>query len=730
LIEQAGSFIQSGKPQQAEQACREVLSQEPANPTAWYYLAMIEHQKGQLESALACVERAIAPGTLHLGYCMLKGLIQQDLKRPVLAEACFREAVLIKPDSAQAWNNLGIALRDQKKNDEAVDAFGRAIAADVRYFRGHNNLGTTLQSLGRLADAIDCYQRAIQFDPGYFIATHNLAAAYLAAGNEPAANEWFRKTLTLKPDYLPSYLEYGRWMLARRNYAGAEEWCLKAVEINPQNIEALHLLAEVLATVGKSDQSLAAYRHAAELDPGNLRSAIGAALSLPHVYQNREQMEAVRARFEAGLDALKSNAEIFAQSPPERIIDHLKWNNFFLAYQGKDDKLLQEKFSGFLEDMLTRAAPRHMAPIEAKNCLGRRIRVGFIGAFFHECTAGTYFNSWVTQLDRGYFETYVYYLHAERDAVTDKVESAADHFKHLQSSPLQIADEVAADDLDILIYPEVGMNGKACVLSAMRLAPVQCMAWGHPVTTGHANMDYYFSSALMEPENAQRHYSEKLVLLPGIGTCYPKPEMPSPIARSELGLPDDKHLYLCPQSLFKIHPDNDALFVRILEQDKDGVLVFFASAHQAVTNAFINRMVESFAKHGLDKTGRVKILPMLEHDDYLRVNMVCDVMLDTLHWSGGNTTLDALSCGLPMATLPGAFMRGRQSLGMLTALAIPELIAINEEDYVRIALQLGRDSDYRQQLSARIQANLDKIFDDQAPLVELTKFLRQAAKAT
>ena len=67
---------------------------------------------------------------------------------------------------------------------------------------------------------------------------------------------------------------------------------------------------------------------------------------------------------------------------------------------------------------------------------------------------------------------------------------------------------------------------------------------------------------------------------------------------------------------------------------------------------------------------------------------VCDAMLDTLHWSGGNTSLDALACGLPIVTLPGPFMRGRQSAGMLSLLGVPELIARDRADYVAIATRL------------------------------------------
>lgn len=232
----------------------------------------------------------------------------------------------------------------------------------------------------------------------------------------------------------------------------------------------------------------------------------------------------------------------------------------------------------------------------------------------------------------------------------------------------------------------------------------------------------------MEPEGAQEHYTEKLLLLSGIGTFYPQNNLPTPIERSDLSLPEGKTLYLCPHSLFKIHPDNDELFLRILEGDDKGVLVFFSSRHEATTEAYVSRLTRAFDRHGMDNSGRVKFLPNLGHEDYLRVNMLCDVMLDTLFWSGGNTSLDALSCGLPIVTLPGQFMRGRQSYGMLMAMDIPELIARDADDYVRIALLLGQNPDYREDVSIRIRERARKIFENEVAIRELEgHFLRLAA---
>jgi predicted O-linked N-acetylglucosamine transferase (SPINDLY family) len=99
-------------------------------------------------------------------------------------------------------------------------------------------------------------------------------------------------------------------------------------------------------------------------------------------------------------------------------------------------------------------------------------------------------------------------------------------------------------------------------------------------------------------------------------------------------------------------------------------------------------------------------------------------MLDTLRWTGGNTSLDALACALPIVTLPGAFMRGRQSAGMLGLMELRELIAVDAADYVRIAVRLVRDRPWREEIVARIRGGRSRLFDDPAPIAALAEFLR------
>src|SRR5205085_1497602 len=120
-----------------------------------------------------------------------------------------------------------------------------------------------------------------------------------------------------------------------------------------------------------------------------------------------------------------------------------------------------------------------------------------------------------------------------------------------------------------------GMTSQSNLCANLRLAAVQCAAWGHPVTTGSRHIEHFFSCGPMEPADAAAHYSEKLILLPGLGVRYEQPPRHEPRTRSHFGLPEQAHIYLCPNRLHKILPEHDALFLDIVVEDPQAVLVFF-----------------------------------------------------------------------------------------------------------------------------------------------------------
>jgi CRISPR-associated protein Csy1 len=231
----------------------------------------------------------------------------------------------------------------------------------------------------------------------------------------------------------------------------------------------------------------------------------------------------------------------------------------------------------------------------------------------------------------------------------------------------------------------------------------------------------------MEPVRAGDAYRERLVLLPGLGTRYARPRIGASATRAEFGLPADATLYLLPQSIFKIHPDNDALVAEVLARDPKGVLVLFAGSQEPLTDAFLARLAVPLEARGIDPGERIFLMRYMDHNRYLQLNALCDVMLDTLHWSGGNTSLDALAMGLPVVTLPGELMRGRQSAGMLGILGVDELIANDLEDYAAKAVAIASDRDHRERLSRAIVDGLGLLFDRSEPVRAFEEFLAAAA---
>jgi CRISPR-associated protein Csy1 len=177
-----------------------------------------------------------------------------------------------------------------------------------------------------------------------------------------------------------------------------------------------------------------------------------------------------------------------------------------------------------------------------------------------------------------------------------------------------------------------------------------------------------------------------------------------------------------------MHPDNDALIARVLAQDPRAMVVMFESAHARSTRTFRARLDATLASAEV-APDRVRMLkPDLPHAAYLRLNAACDVMLDSVHWSGGNTSIDAIAAGLPIVTLPGALMRGRQSAAMLGALGLAELVVGNNDEYVAKAARLGQDARERAEISRRMAARRGEIFGRDEPIRALEEFLDRAAR--
>ena len=116
----------------------------------------------------------------------------------------------------------------------------------------------------------------------------------------------------------------------------------------------------------------------------------------------------------------------------------------------------------------------------------------------------------------------------------------------------------------MILYLDIGMTPKIQILSSLRLAPFQFNTWGHPITSGFKNIDYYLSGELMETHNSQIYYSEKLINLPNLGINYNSPNLSS-IKKLSIPNKSNKNIFLNLQSLFKLLPEDDHIYLDIIK---------------------------------------------------------------------------------------------------------------------------------------------------------------------
>jgi predicted O-linked N-acetylglucosamine transferase (SPINDLY family) len=283
--------------------------------------------------------------------------------------------------------------------------------------------------------------------------------------------------------------------------------------------------------------------------------------------------------------------------------------------------------------------------------------------------------------------------------------------------------------LHVLVFTDIGMEQQTSQIAALHLAPVQCITWGHPITSGLPTIDYYLTTELMEPENAQEHYTEKLIELPNIGVCYQKPNLPEQTkTRSDFQLRDEATLYLSCQSLFKYLPQYDYIFAAIAQQVPQSQFAFLSHYSNFITEKFRQRLKRTFANYNLNSEDYCVIVPRQDWIGYASLNLVSDIYLDTLSWSGGNTTLEAIACNLPIVTCPGEFMRGRHSYGILKMLGVTETIAQTEAEYIEIAVRLGRDSVWRKSIVQQMIERHSYLYEDKTCVAALEDFYRRVVR--
>lgn len=661
----------------AKLAYEEALSLEPKLPQACLRLGNLLLSFGEPSKAESLFHQVCSFNPEDdAGYvCLGDVLLVQIQIEPAIA--AYQEALKRKPEAPTTLAKLNLALAAQ---NNPVPLYAQA--------------GSLAYSNGKFAEAIPHFQAVLRRQPEDSKIANLLAACYRHLNQIPMAIQTLSENLTVLPQ-------------------------------SPENHLSLTFL---LQGSGETEAAITAAENALLQFPDWLPLQIQARLMLPVIYQQQSELENYRQRFSQGLVELLEQSQRLLADPTAMQAEQLPLslsasasNMFYLGYQGQNDRLLNIQY-GKLIQLLCRydyhpwMQPLPMPPLSGEG----KIRVGYLAP-----SMGTLFMGWLRHHDRQKLELYCYQLGTDSQDLILEFRQYSDRFYALDKHIATIREKILADRLHILVFPAIGMELEILQLASQQLAPVQCASWLHPVTTGLPTIQYFLSNDLMEPEQAQQHYSENLVRLPNMGISISKPEIPELSKnRADFDIPTEAIMFLCSQNLMKYQPHHDYIFVEIARSVPSARLIFVSHSIQELTLKFKERLNNCFSHYGLEADAYCLVLPRLNRGDYFQVNLLSDIFLDSLGWSGGITTLDSIACNLPIVTCPGETMRSRQSYGMLKILGITETVAQTEDEYIKIAIKLGLDPDWRCSIRTKMQQNSSAIYEDTACVTALEKFYR------
>jgi protein O-GlcNAc transferase len=702
------------------------------------------------------------------------------------AEDKYQTALLYDANNVEVWQNLGMLYYLTGNNDAALNALTTSLELNSQNVLTHHILGLVLERQELIDQAIEAYQQAIILNPSYVVALNSLGRLFLKQGEFKRAEALFQQAIAATPDQDETFVNLGDSLMGQEQPKLAIETYKKAVNLNLQNSAAWKKLSAACAAIGDADgahlssiyalyfqdrheeaieyfqhhfkidqlqtahdcwilhdcflqcgytqQAIQCIETAARLSPDDDFLQVAPNLVLPFVYQTYEEINFYRQRYLKGYDLLGQLMERAIEQPEMiNFKSAEKFMNYYLCYQGFNDRAIHKRYGKLIHKLTAEDSPKFAAALSTPPLRNGKIRIGYIAESLGNNSETRWAVGWLKNHDRSQFEIYCYSIDSTSDLRTGQFKILSDVFHHLPNNLEATCEQIRLDQLHVLVFLSLGNRPKTTLLASLRLAPIQCSAWGHPVTSGLPTIDYFLTSDLMEPENAQEHYTEQLMRLPNIGLCYPKPSLPEPTkTRFDFGLREDAVIYLSCQLLFKYLPQHDYLFTEIVRRVPNAQLVFVirSTAHSqsnpSLERQFQKRLQKAFADAGLRLEDHAVFLPGQDLQGYASLLSCADVFLDTLAFSGGHTTLEAIAANLPVVCCPGELMRGRQSYGALKLLGVTDTIAHTEAEYIEIAVRLGLEPEWREAIVQRMSESHANLFDDRTCVLGLEEFYRQA----
>lgn len=635
------------------------------------------------------------------------GAAYQSVKRQEEARDAFAQAIVLKADFAEAHNNLGNALKALGNNEAAIEsyrnaialnptfapaefnlgntlqaagnladaesAFRRALAIRPNYPKAENNLGNVLKALGRLDEAVAAYQRALNWQPKYANAEYNLGTVYQAQGKLDEAVAAYRRALGYEPEFQEALRNLGAALHASGRSDQAVDFYQQALRKNPASAEAENNLGAALAELGRMTEAIEAYQRAIAIKP----KFVEAWSNIGNVYKDSGRLdEAVRSYEEAmqlapNFVAGTSNWCFCEQYRPGVTLEKLR-----AAHDVWDER------HGVPQKANWKPWPNSRDP-------ERPIRLGFVSSDLGHHPVGYLLTRIFDSLNLAEFPTYCYSHRARKDELTYRLERKVTSWRDVQAiDDNELAEQIRRDEIDILFDLNGHTAGNRLQAFARKPAPMQASWIGYVGPCGLSAVEYLVADRWLVSDAMLPRFREHVIRLPTVWASFQAPVDAPEVAPP----PVKKHgsiMFGSFNNPAKLTPEVIATWSEILNAVSNSRLILkFRGLSDTGVQAYFHGL---FRSHGVDPA-RVEFQGVSPFKEMLELyNSTIDIALDPFPFNGGTTTMIALWMGVPVVTLPGDTLPGRQSYALLKTLGVDDTIGATREEYVKRAVALATD---------------------------------------
>lgn len=584
----------------------------------------------------------------------------QRSNKPFEAAQAYITILRQVPKHWPSYYNLGIVFQQLKRLEDARIAYERAVEINPQLAQGFNNLGIVLQALDRQEDAATAYQRALALDPALSQAQFNLAMVQQGKGR------FTDSTISLR----------------------------QAVDANPKDDNAWDALYRALLGLKRQEEAVTVFL---EWEAAVVRSPLLTAAGLA---QCRYMADPAREEkyLKLATEWPFQNAAVHELAP---IIGMLQ----YFDVEPADMLRTYQRF----DDAVRRSSPRQVALLPQRSA-GKKLRIGYVSADFRRHVMGRIMLDVIREHDRERFSVHLVSLTeaVHSDAATMEFVAMVDSFVDISKlTDYEAARTIATLDLDVLVDLAGQTAGARPIVYAHRPARKIVTHLGYHGCIGMSGVDFKVTDRVADSVDGCRYQLEKPLFLDG---CL------FPFVHMEAS-PEDKQQYANTRStgefvfgvfvnVLKLSPRCLRAWKAILDQSPAAVLAF--SPLRETDKPAIFRATASV---GIPPD-RLRFIPIGTTESAQRARYAAvDVVLDTFPYTGGDTTLAALDCDVPVVTLAGQRNAERVGASLLTHLGITEAIARDEHEYIDCASRLANDPDWFEIMRIRFsQARTDSAF--------------------